>query len=203
MSEKQPNYNKHVLLERLRHKPYFFDVQEKRNGLVVLVDRHYEKEYLTKVIKNKCSGQDVYIMLIQSITQYLDYCRNYVDSEVTDSFIQTKVKIRESLESKISKNGFLYPKVKIMEKGRPITTIDFVYKNGSELSLFKIAASKRKEIRKKISIKKGVQFFKRHFYSQLNVIKGYWISYENNTADYQLVTEQRLVHSTKKKIARR
>lgn len=191
MDEVQAN-NKHVLLSKLGSRPYFLDVREKKStgGLTVLVDKQFDKKFLGDVILKQCKGNDTSFNVVASIDQYLYWFEDDVTSNYTGSFIEVQQKIQASLKNKFGKSD-LYPGVKILERGKSLTVIEFVHKSADVLHLFKISASRAKEKRKIKGLKQGLGFFKRHFWHDFSLAKCYVAYYPDNLAEFELKIDER------------
>ena|GEM_PF-5798773 len=188
--DRTQEYNKHILLSKLRNAPYFLDVREKKStgGLTVLVDNQFDKNFLADVICNDCRGKDIRVNAIASIDQYFYWFRNDVTSSYTESFTEARQKIQAALENKFGISD-TYTDVKIMERGKSLAVIEFVNKAADVLHLFKISASKAKEKRKIKALRQGLDFFKRHFWRDFSLAKGYVAYCLDDQVEFELKVE--------------
>ena len=168
------NQIRHNLLETFKRYPYFFDakIREDETGITILVSKYSNRSYVKRVANKYKAGKDVSLEYVNDMSEYFHWFSDAVDSNLTDNFVVAQEKTLEALANKFGSESNIHKGVTLMEKGKHLTTIDFVYKQGSVLYLFKVGSSDKKHKRKLMSLQSGADFFRRHFGDEYSVVKG-------------------------------
>lgn len=168
------NQIRHDLLETFKKYPYFFDakIKENQTGITILVSKYANKPYVKRVANKHKAGKDVSLEYVNDMGEYFHWFSDAVDSNLTDNFVAAQEKTLEALANKFGSESKIQKGVTLMEKGKHLTTIDFVYKQGTVLYLFKVGSSDKKHKRKLASIQAGADFFRKHFWDEYSVVKG-------------------------------
>lgn len=191
--DEQLNQTRHNLLEGFRRYPYFFDakIRENYSGISVVMSKYANKPYVSKIVRKNNAGRDVSIDFVKDLDEYFFWFGNAVESDLTDDFVVAQEKTLDALANKFGDRDNIQKGVKLMEKGKNITTIDFVYKRSPVLYLFKVCASRKKQARKLVSIQAGAEYFRRHFWEEYSVVKGNIAYYEGALVEFEAVHDAR------------
>jgi len=186
------NQIRHNLLEDFKNYPYFFDakIRENETGITILVSKYANQPYVKRVANKRKAGKDVSLEYVNDMDEYFHWFSDAVDSNLTDNFVAAQKKTLEALANKFGSSK-IHKGVALMARGKHLTIIDFVYKQGTVLYLFKVGSSDKKHKRKLLSIQSGADFFRRHFWDEYSVAKGNIAYYDGTLIKFDGVHDAR------------
>ncbi len=190
---------RHSIIDKLKCKSYFLDVQNRKaDGLVVLLHKNFDKDFVQRVIKANRRGLKVEYTSLSFVDQYLHWFCNWDNSKHSDSFLQARTDVKASLEGLIGRQEKIYSGIKVIEQGMSRAVLDFAYKKERALYLCKVATTDKKDERKEKSLRVAAGFFLRRFGQDLRLIESYVVCLLPGKSPYFLLKGRRYSSSCRR-----
>ena len=182
------------LTERLKGKPYFYDVRVREdNSFCIIVENHCNT-YFVKETARKFAKDFNVNTTYEKVNSLGDYLRCF-------SFPDEKNPLHEYAEACNAINFYMkkmqwsdvYRNVYLRENGGPVSAVDFACRGaeGALLYIYKLALSRGHKKRKRNILLAAADFFERRFSKDFQEVVAYTVYVVNGKINFQQKFERK------------